>query len=216
MEDKLKRYFEDMVVFKDLKESNFFSGLKLPSFLRDLLLKMFEDEEGKFDVEEVTNFVRTYIPSKADWIAIKDRIVVDNERVKILTRISVDIDIRTHEVSFSLPDFGLTNKETIIEPKVWEDYREDLTNGQETWGIVELGYRMPDEKSRPKVSGRIKLTGFTNFCPYVAELDFFKDARAEFSVDDPFFEVIPSVPVRIIEGIVTAEKPKEYRRLHVI
>ena len=118
METKLKEYFDDMVVFKDLKESNFFKDLNLPSFLRDWLLKMFENEEGKFDVEELTNFVKTYIPSKTEWIGIKNRIVVENERVKLLTRISVDINITTHEVSFSLPDFGLGNKETIIDSNV--------------------------------------------------------------------------------------------------
>lgn len=182
MEDKLKRYFEDMVVFKDLKESNFFSGLKLPSFLRDWLLKMFEDEEGKFDVEEVTNFVRTYIPSKADWIAIKDRIVVDNERVKILTRISVDIDIRTHEVSFSLPDFRLTNKETIIEPFVWDACRSELVKAKETWGVVELGYRYPEQNG--KIKGKIKLLSFQNFCPYEIDLDFYKEVRKEFNIHE--------------------------------
>ena len=87
MEEKLREYFDDMVVFKDLKESNFFKGLKLPSFLRDWLLKMFENEDGQFDVEEVANFVKTYIPSKTEWIGIKNRIVVENERVKLLTQI---------------------------------------------------------------------------------------------------------------------------------
>ena len=118
MEEKLRTCFEDMVVYKDLKESNFFKGLKLPSFLRDWLLKMFEDENGKFDVEEITNFVHSYIPSKTDWIGIKNRIVVEGEKVKVLTRISIDINILTQEVTFSLPDFGLTNKETTIESYV--------------------------------------------------------------------------------------------------
>jgi len=182
MEDKLKRYFEDMVVFKDLKESNFFSGLKLPSFLRDWLLKMFEDEEGKFDVEEVTNFVKTYIPSKNDWIEIKNRIVVEGERLKLLTRISIDIDITTHQVSFSLPDFGLTNRETLIEPNVWEECKEDLVKARETWGVVELGYRYPDKEQ--KIKGKIKLLGFQNFCPYEINLDFFKEVRKEFTIHE--------------------------------
>lgn len=98
MEEKLRNYFEDMVVYKDLKESNFFKSLNLPSFLRDWLLKMFEDEEGHFDVEEITNFIHSYIPSKTDWIGIKNRIVVEGERVKILTRISVDINIKTKKL----------------------------------------------------------------------------------------------------------------------
>ena len=39
MENKLRECFEDMVVYKDLKKSNFFSSLGLPSFLRDWVLK---------------------------------------------------------------------------------------------------------------------------------------------------------------------------------
>ena len=83
-----------------------------------------------------------------------------------------------------IPDFGLSNKETIIEPHVWEAYKNELTNGQETWGVIELGYRMPDDTARPKLKGKIKMTGFTNFCPYLADLDFYKDARGEFTVSE--------------------------------
>lgn len=180
METKLKEYFDDMVVFKDLKESNFFKDLNLPSFLRDWLLKMFENEEGKFDVEELTNFVKTYIPSKTEWIGIKNRIVVENERVKLLTRISVDINITTHEVSFSLPDFGLGNKETIIDSNVWDECKDDLIKAKETWGVVELGYRYPEGK----IKGKIKLISFQNFCPYEIDLDYYKDVRKEFSIHE--------------------------------
>ena len=180
METKLKEYFDDMVVFKDLKESNFFKDLNLPSFLRDWLLKMFENEEGKFDVEELTNFVKTYIPSKTEWIGIKNRIVVENERVKLLTRISVDINITTHEVSFSLPDFGLGNKETIIDSNVWDECKDDLIKEKETWGVVELGYRYPEGK----IKGKIKLISFQNFCPYEIDLDYYKDVRKEFSIHE--------------------------------
>lgn len=180
MEEKLRTCFEDMVVYKDLKESNFFKGLKLPSFLRDWVIKMFQDDEGKFDVEEITNFVHSYIPSKTDWIGIKNRIVVEGEKVKVLTRISVDINILTQEVTFSLPDFGLTNKETIIESYVWDQCKEDLVKAKETWGVVELGYKYPDGK----IKGKIKLVSFKNFCPYTIDLDFYKEVRQEFSIHE--------------------------------
>lgn len=181
-EDKIREYFEDMVVYKDLKESNFFKSLSLPSFLRDWVLKMFEDEEGHFDVEEITDFVHTYIPSKTEWTGIKNRIVIDGEKVKLLTRISIDIDIKTQEVSFALPDFGLLNKETIIEDRVWDDCKNELVKAKETWGVVELGYRYPDPKM--KIKGKIKLISFKNFCPYDIDLDFFKDVRKEFDVHE--------------------------------
>ena len=125
MTDKLKTYFDDMVVYKDLRTSNFFSALSLPSFMRDWLLRRFEDESGHFDNDELTEFVRRSIPRKSDWIAIKSRIVKDNERVKILAKISIEVDVRSGEVSFSLPDFGLTAKETIIEDFVWEQAKND-------------------------------------------------------------------------------------------
>lgn len=180
IEEKLKQYFDDMVVYKDLNESNFFKGLKLPSFLRDWLLKMFEDEEGRFDIEELTSFVKDYIPSKNEWIGIKNRIVVENEKVKLLTRISVDINITTHDISFSLPDFGLSNKETIIEPHVWEECKDELVKAKETWGVVELGYRYPEGRQK----GKIKLLSFQNFCPYDIDLDYYKDVRKEFTVQE--------------------------------
>lgn len=182
MEEKLRRYFEDMVVYKDLKESNCFKDLGLPSFLRDWLLKMFEDEDGKFDMEEMTEFVKSNIPSKSDWIGIKNRIIVENERVKLLTRISVDISISSQDVTFSLPDFGLLNKETIIESNVWEECKDELVKAKETWGIVELGYRYPENNGR--VKGKIKLLGFQNFCPYDIDLEFFKDVRKEFNIKE--------------------------------
>ena len=49
MTEKLREYFDDMVVYKDLKNNSVFSSLGLPSFTRDWLLRKFEDDEGNFD-----------------------------------------------------------------------------------------------------------------------------------------------------------------------
>lgn len=106
MVEKLKECFDEMVVYKDLKKSNFFSSLGLPSFLRDWVLRKFEDNNGNYDIDEVMDFISTYLPRKDEWISIKNRIVYENERVKILTKVGVDIDIKTSEISFYLPNFG--------------------------------------------------------------------------------------------------------------
>ena len=79
-----------------------------------------ESLAGAESVTDIVEFVREYIPRKDDWTSIKNRIIKEHEQVKILAKISVDIDIRTGEVSFSLPDFGLTAKQTIIEDSVWD------------------------------------------------------------------------------------------------
>lgn len=184
MSEKLRDYFEEMVVYKDLKNNNFFSSLGLPAFLRDYLLKTFSDDYGNVDMGQVSVFVRKYIPKKEDWMSIKNRIIYENENVQILTKISVDINIKTGEISFSLPDFGVTEKETLIEPAIWDLYKDDLINNGEVWGIIKLGYRPPDEFAKPKIPGKIKLTGFKNFCPYTVDLDYYKEMRSHFTTEE--------------------------------
>jgi len=169
-----------MVVFKDLRKSNFFSALSLPSFLRDWLLKRFADNDGSFNIEELSAYIKQYIPKKDDWVRIKDRIINENERVKFLTKIIADIDIKTGEISFVLPDFGLGKKETMIEHPVWEQRKEELVSGKETWGIVELGYRPSISRIEP---GKIKLIGFQNFCPYTIDIDYYKEVRNNFTTE---------------------------------
>ena len=145
LSEKLRDNFDEMVVYKDLRKTNFFSTLSLPSFMRDWLLKKFEDEDGEFDKDDLVRFVKKFIPRRDDWNAIKNDIVIEGKNVKFLAKISVNIDIKTGEVSFALPDFGLSFKETIIENDVWETCKEDLVRGDDIWGMVELAYRSPDD-----------------------------------------------------------------------
>lgn len=184
MENKLKKIFSDMVVYKDLKNNNFFSALSLPSFMRDWLLRRFEDEDGNFDTDELASFIKKFIPKKDDWKAIKSRIVMDNEHVKMLAKISIEIDVASGAASFSLPDFGLSAKETTIEENIWYLYKDELVSGREVWGMIELGYKPPDYDARPKILGKIRLLKFKNFCPYTIDLDFYKNARKNFSFDE--------------------------------
>ena len=55
------------------------------------------------------------------------------------------IDIRNGEATFSLPDFGLSEKETLIDDVVWDKYKDELVKGKEVWGMIELGYRSPED-----------------------------------------------------------------------
>ena len=192
MTDKLRECFDEMVVFKDIKNTSFFSGLNLPSFLRDYLIKTFQDESGDIDYDGMDDFIKQRIPRKEEWMSIKNKIVIEGERVKFLTKISVDISVSTQEITFSLPDFGLSNRETIIEPHVWEQVKSELINSRDVWGIVELGYKYPDNfdavltdnKIKSKEKGKIRLLSFKNFCPYSIDLDYYKDIRSEFNIHE--------------------------------
>lgn len=178
--ERLRDCFDQMVVYKDLKKSNFISSFKLPSFMRDWVLKRFQDDEGAIEIEGATGFIKEFIPKKEDWKAIKNRIVNYQEQVKFLAKISIEIDIKTGDISFALPDFGLSFKETIIPRNTWEMYGEALLRAEENWGIVELGYQFPEDKK----PGKIKLVSFKDFCPYSVDLDDFKYAREEFTLDE--------------------------------
>ena len=98
--EKLRDCFDEMVVYNDLKKTNFFSALSLPAFMRDWLLKKFEDEDGEFDKEEMLRFVKKFIPRKDDWTAIMNRIIVENEKVKFLAKVSINIDIKQERFLF--------------------------------------------------------------------------------------------------------------------
>lgn len=173
-----------MAVYKDLKNSAFFSTLGLPSFMRDWLLQKSQDASGTFDQSRIADFIGKYMPRPTEWTAIKDRIVIDYEAVKLLAKIAVDINIGTGAISFGLPDYGVGNSQTLIDAAVWDRCKGDLVSGRETWGIMELGYRPPDDLVRPKLPGKIKLLSFKNFCPYEIDVDFYKDARAEFDIGE--------------------------------
>ena len=179
--ERLKDAYDEMVVYKDLKKSNFISSFKLPSFMRDWVLKRFQDENGEIDVEGATDFIKDFIPKKENWKGIINRIVNYQERVKFLAKIAVNIDIKTQVTSFELPDFGLSYKETIIPPDVWETCSTALLKSEENWGIVELGYQYPESKKEP---GKVKLVSFRDFCPYIVDIDEFKYAREEFSLTE--------------------------------
>ena len=178
--ERLRDCFDQMVVYKDLKKSNFISSFKLPSFMRDWVLKRFQDDDGVIEIEGATGFIKEFIPKKEDWKAIKNRIVNYQEQVKFLAKISIEIDIKTGALSFALPDFGLSFKETVIPRNTWEMYGEALLRAEENWGIVELGYQFPEDKK----PGKIKLVSFKDFCPYSVDLDDFKYAREEFTLDE--------------------------------
>lgn len=179
--ERLRDAFDEMVLYKDLSKGGIISTVKLPSFMRDWVVKMFQDDEGHLDVDAASEFIKSYIPKTEDWKPIQNRIVTQNERVELLAKVSVNIDIKSSEVNFALPDFGLGYKQTIIPADVWERCSDALLRSEETWGIVELGYHYPEGKQQ---HGRIQLRNFRDFCPYTVDLDEFRDARTLFTLEE--------------------------------
>lgn len=179
--ERLKDCFDTMVVYKDLNQNNFISSFKLPSFMRDFVIKNFQDDDGVVDVEGAADFIRQFIPKKAEWKSIQNRIIKNGETVKILAKVSIDINIGTGEISFSLPDYGLSASDTTIPHEVWNVCSSELLKSDENWGVIELGYQYSFDT---KTKGKIKLMDYQDFCPYDVDLEEFKDARVAFSLDE--------------------------------
>lgn len=186
---KLKEHFSDMVVYKDLQKNNFFSQLSMPSFMRDWIIKRFQNSEGlvgDIELTRIREFIATHLPHKRDFKKIVNRIINENERVKILTRVTAHISVDTGEFSFSLPDYSVLHKDTKVPQKVWDEYHEDLLGSEDIWGVVELGYVSGDSSSKnaKDKKGKITLTDFKKFKPYSVNLEAYKDARTHFTTDE--------------------------------
>lgn len=179
--ERLKDCFDTMVVYKDLNQNNFISSFKLPSFMRDFILKNFQDDNGVVDVDGAADFIRQFIPKKDEWKAIQNRIINNGETVKLLAKVSIEINISTGEISFALPDYGLSQNNTTIPREVWTVCSDALLKSEENWGVIELGYQYPYDS---KTKGKIKLMDYKDFCPYEVDIEEFKDARDQFSLDE--------------------------------
>ena len=59
--ERLKNAYDDMVLYKDLKKSNFIASFKMPSFMRDWVIKSFQDDEGNIDTEGAGDFIKEFI-----------------------------------------------------------------------------------------------------------------------------------------------------------
>lgn len=213
MEEKLRKCFEGMVVKKVPGRSKFFSAtLSLPSFMRDWLVMRFMDQNGEVNTDDVAEYVRKYIPRREHWRAIlKD--LMDGIRAKFLAKVRVAADMARGEWLFSLPDFGYPSRmrEAIIDPQVVERSGNHLFGENEAWGIVELVWYKEDFSD--DASGRVRMVDFKPFCPYQVELDYFQEARKEFTVEEWTDVILSAIDYSPVGFLSTVQKTTFISRL---
>lgn len=182
VEKKLKEHFSDMLVYKSSANSKFFSALTLPSFMRDWLVMRFSDASGQIDKDEVSAYVKRTIPKKDQWNDFQVELLHNNQSVRFLTKIKIDFDAANRQALFSLPEFGVPQKkgEAVVEWHVIEENREYLLSPTEVWGIVEIMCDYDDSGKKTIY----KLIDFAPFCPYTIDLDFYREMRQFFSVEE--------------------------------
>jgi ATP-dependent Lon protease len=183
LEDKIKDVFSEMVVLKNPKRTEFFSSLSLPSYMRDWLVMKFSDKNGNIDYDSVLRYIKQYIPSREDFEQIKYQ-MVNGETVRFLARIRVSVNIRNGKTEFELPDFGGTKSGASgeVENDIAQKWQDVLLRESENWGILELIWGR--DYSGKVSKGIIKLIGYTPFCPYTVDLDYYREARRHFTTTE--------------------------------
>ena len=181
-EIKLREYYSDMLVYKSSANSKFFSALSIPSFMRDWLVMRFSDNNGNIDKSEVSNYVKKVIPNKEQWNEYLVDMLHNDQSARFLGKILINFDAQTRTAQFSLPDFGVPQKKggAIIDWDVIENNREYLLAPTEVWGILEIICE-EDDKGKDNI---YKLIDFTPFCPYTIDLEYYKAARKNFTVEE--------------------------------
>lgn len=176
LDDKIKKVFYEESVYKTANRYRVFSGKNLPSFIKDWLIKKFTDEYGDLDKDGLLYFLDSHIPHKES--AIKNRLRTHRENITILTRFIVETDIKNDKLRFSIPDLGIKANEGEIPDHISKKHKE-LQDG-EMWGVITLTYIPPDGMEK----GVIELIDFKPFKPYIVDIDYFRDARKEFTIEE--------------------------------
>lgn len=182
-ETKIKDIFSEMVVLKNPKRTEFFSNLSLPSYIRDWLVMKFSDKQGTISFDSVLQYIKEYVPGRDDFEQLKYR-MVNGETVRFLARIRVTVNIRNGKTIFELPDFGgaKTGASGEVENEVIEKWQDALLRESENWGIIELVVGTDYSSKQPK--GTVKLINYTPFCPYTVDLNYYKEARRQFTTQE--------------------------------
>ncbi len=180
--DKLRAAFPDTTVFKDPNIVAIFKAASIPSFLRDWILKRKTESDGRIhDAEALRKYIYEIIPRRENLLELKDAARSEGRTKKFLAKIDIQFSVRCDEYTFAIPELGLGHAETLIEDYVWNRIKEDVVKTAGGWGLVQLGYRSPDDEN-PR--GCFTLLEYKNFCPYTIDLDAYREARGRFTAEE--------------------------------
>lgn len=172
---KIKEFFPDLAIMKNMANRGLFTGRNLPSFVKDYIILRFAGEDGTADRDKVTNYLTNKIP---DNIAIIKNRLLAGEQVNVTVRFIVKSDIASGRTTFSVPDAQITSN-AYISSMLLEEYKDELTDGEQ-WGNITLNYVEP----QGRYSGFIEMVTYKSFDPYRVDYSYFFLARENFSIDE--------------------------------
>ncbi len=213
-EEKTRTAFSDMVVLKNPQRAGFFFDLKLPSYMRDWIVMKFSDSKGEIDYDNVTAYMNKFVPTKEDYEKIKYNLklgAVIKMLARVNLKVNLKKNIVEFEI---LGFGGKSNDAAgIVTDEVLERYADTLLKETENWGIIEfaLGSTLVGDNESTSCSSsnsfykklfgkntinnceediisykpnEIYLIGYKPFRPYRVDLEFYKNARKSFGIEE--------------------------------
>ncbi len=193
-----------MSIFKDpASTASLFAGRNLPAFVKDFLLKRYlNTQTGEVDRVGLTQFLDKVIPAQQGMV--KDRLQ-SGEEVMLLARFNVVIDIVKNERQFSIPDYGIKQREGLIPEYVYSKHTGDFVEG-EKWGIVKLCL-LPDDEGK---KNHIQMVDYKPFKPYSSvDVNYLADARKNFTTTE-WIDVLLSAMEYDPDGFVSLTQKLEF------
>lgn len=173
--DLLHSSFSDATVFKLRTSESLFRGRNLPAFVKDYIIRKYSDDEGNLDTIKIKDYLENRMPTDKDNITNR---LLRGEQINITTRVVFKTNIRDGKVEFELPDIGITN-DANVSPKLIER-QEDVIFDGEQWGNMTISYNAPEKRQK----GYVVMTAFKPFEPYKVDLDFYREARRKFNLEE--------------------------------
>ena len=174
LDKKIRDIFPEESMHKTPDRYSLFSGVNVPSFIKDWLLKKFSDDD-KIDTEGLYSFIQKHIPTKDSNIRSR---LLNGDIIQILARIIFESDIKSGEYRFQIPDIGIKSGEGKVSPFLAR--QEGLLKEGENWGIVTMQYVQPEGREK----GYAEMVKFKPFRPYKPDYEYYCQARERFSLEE--------------------------------
>lgn len=100
------------------------------------------------------------------------------EKINLTSRVVFKTNIRDGKVEFEIPDAGITS-DAIVASALLEKSQETIFDG-ELWGNMTITYMPPEKKQK----GYVCMTSFKPFEPYKIDLEFYRQARKKFTLEE--------------------------------
>ena len=178
-EAKARDYYGEVVINKGLMSKAGFGARAVPVYVGEWIVSQFLEGEALTEAgrEEVISIVSRYLPQKADKNVILNRLK-EQEEVKLLDdfRVNVNLENNSHELSIPVLDVS----KAMIQKGIIEENPMLLKTGM--WGLGTLRYVPPDGDDVKK--GQIWMIDFKPFQTPGVDLDYFRDCRKHFTLDE--------------------------------